>query len=164
MKPTRPFALVAVAVLVAAVSWGVLRVYESRMGELPGVPLSAPLALGFLAAVLGFSALNLRSRLRAQRQRLPGARHVDPLRAARYVVLAKASSVVAALMVGWYAGFGVVLLGDLESDYRRERLLLCGACVVAGVLAVLAAMALERVCRLPDDEDENQNPPAIPAA
>jgi Protein of unknown function (DUF3180) len=160
VRPTRIRLLVTTALLVGVLTWGALRVWDARGSVLPGVPWTAPGALLFLAAVLLFSALSLRARLRAIRERRPGARPVNPLSAARLVVLAKASSVAGAVFVGIYGGYALLLLESLEAGPRRERLVASGLSVLAGILAVAAALFLERVCRVPpvDDEDSGAGP------
>jgi uncharacterized protein DUF3180 len=166
MRPTRVSTLLLVALGVGAVAWAGLRVSESRSGGLPDVPLTAPGTIAFLAAILAGFALSMRSRLRARRERRPDARPVDPLFAARLVVTAKASALVGAGLTGAYAGFVVVLLVELGNDDRRGLLLRTGACVVAGIVLVIAALALERVCRVPGGDDPAQRgetPPAVRA-
>jgi hypothetical protein len=157
VKPTRFSALVGTAVICAVLSFAGVRLWDSY-GALPEVPSSAPLTLFALAVVVAAAAVSLRGRLRAQRERRPGAKAVDPLVAARAVVLAKASSLVGSLFVGVYAGYALYLAGDLEVGPRRSRALVCLACVLAGLLLVAAALFLERVCRIPPSELEEDNP------
>jgi Protein of unknown function (DUF3180) len=166
MRPTRVGTLVLVALVVGALAWAALRVMESRSGGLPEIPLTAPGTIAFLAAILAGFALSIRSRLRARRERRPDARPVDPLLAARLVVTAKASALVGAGLTGAYAGFLVVLLVELGTNDRRGLLLRAGVCVVAGIVLVVAALALERACRVPGGDDPAERggtPPAVRA-
>ncbi|WP_405796030.1 DUF3180 domain-containing protein [Streptomyces sp. NBC_01506] len=147
------FGLFAVA---GVLSWGGTRLWDS-LGTLPSVPLAAPIVLAVIAVVLTATALSLRSRLRAQRERRPGAKGVDPLMAARAVVFGHASALVAALVAGMYGGTGVFLLGYLDIPARRDQAYYAGSSVVAGIAVIAAAFFLERVCKLPDgSDDENQ--------
>jgi hypothetical protein len=83
--------------------------------------------------------------------------------AARAVVFGQASALVAALVAGMYGGTGVFLLEILDIPARRDQAVYAGFSVLAGIGVIAAAMFLERVCKLPEDED--QNPPgAEPAA
>lgn len=135
-------------------SWGAARLWDS-LGTLPSVPLAAPVVLAVIAVVLLATALSIRARLRAQRERRPGAKGVEPLMAARAVVFGQASALVAALVCGMYGGVGVFLLGSLDVPPRRDQAIYAGFAVLAGVAVVAAAVFLERVCKLPEDGDDN---------
>jgi hypothetical protein len=143
-------------------SWAAVRLWNS-VGTLPSVPLAAPIVLALIAAVLMSTALSLRARLKAQRERRPGAKGVDPLMAARAVVFGQASALVAALVAGMYGGTGVVLLELLDIPTRRDQAIYAGFSVLAGIAVIVAALFLERVCKLPEDDDQN-HPGAEPAA
>lgn len=153
MKQLRVGVLVGIAVVAGVLAWGVARMW-SAFGTLPSVPVAAPIVLAVIAAALFATAFSLRSRLRAQREREPDAKGVDPLVAARAVVFGQASALVAALVSGLYGGVGVYLLGQLEVPPRRDQAVYAGLAVVAGVAVVVAALFLERVCKLPDDTDD----------
>lgn len=146
-----------------AVSYVVLRFWD-HLGTIPQVPLSAPITLGVLAAAVLAVALGLRARFAANREaRLraatgkppenPGRRikPIDPLQAARALVLAKASGLVGAIFGGIYGGYGLLLLGRLDVDIYRSRAVVCGFAFGAGVALILAALFLERVLRIPPE-------------
>ena len=105
--------------------------------------------------VLLATALSIRARLKAQRERRPEAKGVDPLMAARAVVFGQASALVAALVAGMYGGTGVFLLESLDIPARRDQAIYAGFSVLAGVAVIAAAIFLERVCKLPEDDDQN---------
>lgn len=113
--------------------------------------------------ILLATALSLRARLKAQRERVPGAKGVDPMMAARAVVFGQASALVTALVAGMYGGTGVFLLEYLDVPARRDQAVYAGFSVVAGIAVIAAAIFLERVCRLPEDEDDD-HPGAATAA
>lgn len=153
MRTLRIRTLAGMFAVAAVLSWAGARLWDT-VGTLPGVPVAAPVVLALIAAALTATALSLRSRLRAQRERRPGAKAVDPLAAARAVVFGQASALVAALVVGMYGGTGLYLvMYDLDMDPRREQAVYAGFAVLAGLAVVAAAMFLERVCRLPEDDD-----------
>ncbi|MGX1242749.1 hypothetical protein RKD46_003853 [Streptomyces pseudovenezuelae] len=101
------------------------------------------------------TALSIRARLKAQRERVPEAKGVDPLMAARAVVFGQASALVAALVSGMYGGTGVFLLEYLDIPARRDQAIYAGFSVLAGIAVIAAAIFLERVCKLPEDDDPN---------
>jgi divalent metal cation (Fe/Co/Zn/Cd) transporter len=142
--------LFAVAVVL---SWAAARLWDT-FGTLPRVPVAAPIVLALIAVALFATALSLRARLKAQRERHPGAKGVDPLAAARAVVFGQASALVAAIVSGLYGGACVFLIMyELDNDPRRQQAIYAGLAVLAGIAVVAAAIFLERVCKLPDDED-----------
>lgn len=157
MKALRIRTLIGLFVVAGVLSWAGAKLWDS-VGTLPSVPVAAPIVLALIAVVLAATALSLRSRLRAQRERRPGAKGVDPLLAARAVVFGQASALVAALVAGMYGGAVVFLIMfELDNQPRREQAIYGGAAVLAGVAVCAAAIFLERVCRLPEDEDDHRN-------
>ncbi|MFJ8312339.1 MULTISPECIES: DUF3180 domain-containing protein [unclassified Streptomyces] len=157
MKQLRLGVLAGLFVIAGVLSWAGARLWDS-VGTLPGVPIAAPIVLGVIAVILLATALSIRSRLRAQRERRPGAKGVEPLMAARAVVFGQASALVAALVCGMYGGTGVYLLSYLDIPARRDQAIYAGFSVVAGIGVIAAALFLERICKLPDDEDDNKAP------
>ncbi|MDT0308966.1 DUF3180 domain-containing protein [Streptomyces sp. DSM 44917] len=149
----------------AGLCWGGAGLWESLGNTPPAVPLLAPVFLGLIAAALLATALSLRARLKAQRERRPGARPVDRMMAARAVVFGQASALVSALVAGGYGGFGIFLLMErMDVASRRDQAIYAGLAVLAGVCVVAAALFLERVCRLPegDGDDDGDGPMRSP--
>ncbi|MYW70287.1 DUF3180 family protein [Streptomyces sp. SID8379] len=152
MKQLRIRTLAGLFVVAGILSWAGARLWNS-IGTLPSVPLAAPIVLAVIAVVLLATALSIRARLRAQRERRPGAKGVDPMMAARALVFGQASALVAALVAGMYGGTGVFLLEELDIPARRDQAIYAGFSVLAGIAVIAAAIFLERVCKLPEDED-----------
>ncbi|MCK1823243.1 DUF3180 domain-containing protein [Streptomyces sp. XM83C] len=155
MKELRIRVLVGVFVVAGVLSWAGARLWNS-LGSLPSVPLAAPIVLALIAVVLLATAVSLRARLKAQRERRPDAKGVDPLMAARAVVFGQSSALVAALVAGMYGGVGVFLLEFLDIPPRRDQAIYAGFSVVAGIAVIAAALFLEHVCKLPEDDDNNK--------
>ncbi|MFD4690984.1 DUF3180 domain-containing protein [Streptomyces sp. NBC_00683] len=155
MKQLRLGLLAGLFAGAGVLSWGAARLWDA-LGTLPSVPLAAPIVLAVIAVVLLATALSIRARLRAQRERRPGAKGVEPLMAARAVVFGQASALVAAVVCGLYGGVGVFLLGSLDVPPRRDQAIYAGFAVLAGVAVVAAAVFLERVCKLPEDGDDSK--------
>ncbi|MFE4261648.1 DUF3180 domain-containing protein [Streptomyces sp. NPDC056883] len=160
MKQLRPAVLAGIFAIAAVLSWAGARLWNAY-GTLPGVPVAAPIVLGAIAVVLLATALSLRSRLKAQRERVPGAKGVEPLMAARAVVFGQASALVAALVAGAYGGVGVFLLTTaMDVPARRDQTWYAGFSVLAGAAVIAAALFLEHVLKLPDDEDPASEAPS----
>ncbi|WP_326598401.1 DUF3180 domain-containing protein [Streptomyces sp. NBC_01803] len=157
MNQLRIATLAGLFAAAAALAWAAAGLWDSLGNTLPAVPLLAPVILGLIAATLLATALSLRVRLRAQRERQPGARPVDRLMAARAVVFGQSSALVSALMAGGYGGFGLFLAMErLDVPNRRDQAIYAGLAVVAGFAVVAAALFLERVCRLPDGDENGE--------
>ncbi|MFE6763881.1 MULTISPECIES: DUF3180 domain-containing protein [unclassified Streptomyces] len=155
MKQLRIGVLAGLFAAAGVLSWGAARLWDS-FGTLPSVPLAAPIVLAVIAVVLLATALSIRSRLRAQRERRPGAKGVEPMMAARALVFAQASALVVALVSGMYGGTAVFLLGSLDIPPRRDQAVYAAFAVLAGIAVIAAALFLEHVCKLPDDKDDNK--------
>ncbi len=155
VKQLRPAILAGIFVVAGVLSWAGARLWNAY-GTLPGVPLAAPIVLGVIAAILLATALSMRSRLKAQRERRPGAKGVEPLMAARAGVFGQAS---APLVAGMYGGVGVFLLTEsLDVPARRDQAWYAGFSVLAGVAVIAAALFLEHVLKLPEDDDTPEAP------
>src|SRR6478735_6513250 len=126
----------------------------TRTGEL--VPRPSLLS-GVLLVAMGGLVLWL---ARPVRRYLQGraTTSLDPLRAARTVVLAQAAALTGSAAAGWYLGQLVVVLTDLSLEANRGRLLPLGALVVAGVALAAAGLVAQRWCRI-DPPDENDEKP-----
>jgi len=150
MRATRIRDLLLLAVLAGVAAYLLVREYY---GSMPGLSWYAPVSLPVLAvaeAVVG-------SGLRARILRKPGARPVEPLVAARSVALAKASSIVGALMIGGWGGLlGYVIPNrDVLAAARSDTIV--GIVGAAGALClVVAALWLEYCCRAPKPPDDEE--------
>lgn len=156
MNQLRISTLLGLFAAAAALSWAGAGLWDSLGNTLPAVPLLAPVTLALIAAVLLATALSLRSRLRALRERRPDAKPLDRLMAARAVVFGQASALVSALVGGFYGGFGLYLVMNmLNVPNRRDQAVYAGLAVLAAVAVVATALFLERVCRLPDGDGDD---------
>ena len=78
---------------------------------------------------------------------------VAPLFVSRMVALAKATSLAAAIIAGFAAGFDIYLAGSLSASVPRQDALTAVITFVAAVLLGCAALYLENSCRVPEDPD-----------
>ncbi|HEX9999493.1 MAG TPA: DUF3180 domain-containing protein [Actinoplanes sp.] len=146
MRPTSVSVLVIAGLAAAALGWLLLSFTYSA---LPDLPWSPALVLAVLALAEGLLAQNTAARI----QRRPGTIPADPLAVARYVALAKASSLVGAI----YAGFSVGLVTWLAmepTDAARDDLPPAVGGLLAAAALIGAAFWLERACRIPKQPDE----------
>ena len=108
-----------------------------------------PLVLAVLAVAEGLLAQNTGARI----QRKPGTPPVEPLAVARYVALAKASSLVGAISAGFSAGL-VAWLAMEPTQAAHDDLRPAVGGLVAALVLVGAALWLERSCRIPERPDK----------
>lgn len=150
MRFTRAGDLVAAGLIAAVVVYLALRLVY---GELPPLPTFAGVTLLVLAVVEAAFGHALRGRIRG----VGGARPPQPLTAARAVALAKASSLLGAIMLGaWLAVLGYVLPESAQVDAARGDIpsAVVGAVCAASLIA--AALWLESCCRTPRDPDDQR--------
>ncbi len=122
----------------------------------PAVAL--PVLLLLLAATVLVLAWPVRRSVRG------GARQrIDPFRALRAATLARASSLVGALLAGVGAG---LLLFQVSRPVSPPvgSVVAMGALVVSAVILVAAALIAEQFCTLPKDPDDRQPDDPTPGA
>ncbi len=81
-------------------------------------------------------------------------RYINPHRAVRYLLLAKASAWVGAVVAGGYLGFASQFVDALDIPLPHDRFVRSLCAAVAALVIVVAGLLLERACRVPDDNDE----------
>jgi len=150
VKPTRISTLVIIAVVCAAAGWLLLR---SVYAKLPPLPWTGVPALLIAAVAEAWTGRDLKARISGRRQ---GLKPVSPLFVTRMVALAKATSVAAAIIAGFTAGFDFYLAGSLNASTPREDALTAVITFVAAVVLACAALYLENSCRVPEDPDAAQ--------
>ena len=144
------------ALLVAALFGGLagwLVVVTANAFDLlpPRIPWSAPIGLVVFAALVGVLAWSTHQRLQVRRERM------EPQRAVAFLVLGKASALAGAAVAGGYLGFALMFLARIDAASPRDRVIRSAVAVVAGVALAIAGLRLERACKVPgldDDEDE----------
>jgi uncharacterized protein DUF3180 len=155
VKPTRVSTLVVVTGACAALGWLLIRlVYQ----QLPPLPWTGAPALLIAAVAEAFAGRDLKARIAGRRGLKPAA----PLFVSRMVALAKASSLAAAIIAGFAAGFDIYLAGSLTASVPREDALTAVVTFVAAVLLACAALYLEYCCRVPGDADGDRPQAAQP--
>jgi len=153
VTPTRVWSLVVIGAGCAAASWLVLRLVYS---DLPPLPWTAVPALLLLAIAESWSGRNLRARLSGRM----GSKPILPIAVARMAALAKASSLSGALISGLTAGFLIYVSGSLDKATPRSDALVAASTLVAAILLVMAALYLERGCRIPADDQDGISRPS----
>jgi hypothetical protein len=152
MQPTRIRMLLAVAVLAAAVGWGVVQVVTGQSGRLVPVPWLAAAAVWLVAAATLAWAISARPRLHGR----PGARPMPPIVAARTAALAMAGSRAGAAVAGLYLGILIGMLPSAGTPTGQATVWSAAGAAVGAVALIAASLWLEHLCRLPIEPDERR--------
>ncbi|HET6503039.1 MAG TPA: DUF3180 domain-containing protein [Amycolatopsis sp.] len=148
MHFTRPRELVVAGLIGLVLAYSA---FKFAYGSLPRLPTLSGISLFGLAVIEIALAISIRARIRDGR--LAGSIGV-----ARAVVLAKASSLLGALMLGGWLGVLAALvpsLGEVTAVAGDVR----SAAVGAGCAVLLLGVALwlEHCCRAPDRDDRDRD-------
>ena len=158
MRPTRVSTLAVVAVVCAALGWLLLRTLYAKLPPLPWTGVPALLIAALTEAWIG---RDLKARINAHRGSgqgtgRPGLKPAAPLFVSRMVALAKATSLAAAIIAGFTAGFDIYLAGSLSASVPRQDALTAAITFVAAVVLACAALYLENCCRVPEDPGRDE--------
>ncbi|XVV04208.1 DUF3180 domain-containing protein [Actinosynnema sp. CA-248983] len=145
MRFTKPRDLLAVGLIAGLLVHLLLRLSYDTLPELPTFA-------GFTLLVIAAADLVLAFSLRARILRKPGAAPVQPLAAARAVALAKASSLLGAIMAGAWAGVLIYVMPvQDEFDAARHDLVSAVVGLVSAAVLISAGLWLEHCCKTPKD-------------
>jgi Protein of unknown function (DUF3180) len=146
-------ALLLVGVLTAAGGY-LIGLAITRDGSLlPRPPWVAGVLLVVMAGLVLWLARPVRRYLEG-RATVP----LDPIQAARTVVLAQAAALTGAAAAGWFVGQLGVVLGDLSLIANQERVLPYALLLLASLALAVAGMVAQHWCRVepPDEPDGSQ--------
>lgn len=149
MKAMRPLVLVIIAVVLAAAGW-LTAIATTRYGlATPVLPASA------LVTMSGIAVITLIMGIRVLRWRNGKKKSMlNPILAARTLILAQACAYVGTVLLGWHAGIMVeqLRIWNLRSDQPILWLaLIMGG---GGLLMVIVGLVVERFCRIPPEDLE----------
>lgn len=151
--------ILIIAVVIGAVVGFVVDTMLTAMGRTTFSPAaSLPTILVLLGAVVVVLAIPI---FRASRGR--SGQRIDPFRALRIAMLAKASSLLGAVAIGFAAGLlGFLLTRPVTPSIGSMGSII--ATLAAGAVLVVAGLVAEQLCtiRKDDDDDTPGNTPAGP--
>lgn len=148
MKRTSPVVLILLVLLGAAVGYGL-----DHLLTISGQPTFVP--SGFLPVVLIILAVVVVVLAWPVRRSMRGGKRVDPFRAIRTATLARASSLLGAMLAGFGAGLGIFLWTRPVSPPVGS---IAGmvVLVVCSMVLVAAALLAEQFCTLPKESDDRE--------
>jgi lysylphosphatidylglycerol synthetase-like protein (DUF2156 family) len=150
IKITPPRALAVAALFGALAGWLVVAAANSFDLVAPQVPWTAPVGLFLIAALVGVIAYSTHQRIHVRRQR------IEPQRAVAFLVLGKASALAGALVAGGYLTYALMFITRLDAAAPRDRVIKSAVAAVAGIVLAVAGLLLERACRVPKSDDEEE--------
>ncbi|WP_426005179.1 DUF3180 domain-containing protein [Paenarthrobacter sp. NyZ202] len=149
MKAMRPLTLVIIAVLAAGLALLATAATNRYSMATPVLPVSALVTMGVIAVltlVMGIRVLRWRN---GKKKTL-----LNPIMAARTLILAQACAYAGTLLLGWHAGIALDLLriGTLRSGegILWNTLVMGGG----GVVMLVVGLVVERFCRIPPEDFE----------
>lgn len=141
-----------VLVVLALVGAGAGFLVDQVLTAMGRVTFTPSLLLPVLLLIVGAAALALAWPVR--RSVRTGVR-IDPFRATRAVTLARASSLLGAIMAGFGAGLLVFLLSR-PIDPQVGSTVAMIALIASAVVLVIASLIAEQFCTLPKDPDDSE--------
>ncbi|MEJ7629377.1 MAG: DUF3180 domain-containing protein [Nocardioidaceae bacterium] len=146
--PTHVRALFALFLVGGVLGYAFARITITLNGVAPQVQWTSVvvlLAAGTIVLVLANSTYRTLHRDR---------RRMDAHRAVRFLLLAKASALVGAIVAGGYLGFAFNFVDQLDVRLPQERVIRSVSAAIAAVILTVGGLLLERACRVPRDKDE----------
>jgi uncharacterized protein DUF3180 len=143
VRPTSIRLLLLAALVTGLVTYAVLAALYVHLST--ALPRSAPLSV----LVAGLLEVILSNSVRARLSRRAGARPIAPLTVARLAALGRASSAVAAVVLGLWAGvLATTLPKGSDPPVAGADSITAGLGLVAALVLLAGALLLERACRI----------------
>lgn len=153
MRTIRYRWLAVIAVVFGIAGWQVNAWATSNGFPAPVLGYTALLTLAFIVGFTLFLGLRVRRWRDGNRER-----PLDPIAAARTLVLAQATAYAGALLLGWHGGIFLDQLGLWEMRPNHAPTWASLAMSVGGMIMIAAGLVVERFCKLPpEDNDGGEN-------
>jgi uncharacterized membrane protein len=118
----------------------------------PEVPWTAPIGVVLVTAMVGALAYSTYQRIQVRRER------VEPNRAVAFLVLGKASALAGAVVVGGYLAYALLFVSRWDAVAPRDRVIRSAVTVLAGAALCGVGLLLERACKVPREDDDDDKP------
>lgn len=130
----------------------VFRAVEAVAGTPPTLPPTMPLLLAVTAMVVIVLARHTWRKVHRENA------WVEASRGLRLLALGKAAVALGAVLGGLQLGILILLVPRLAVEVNGQRALVSGVGAAICVVLVVAGLALQRACRVPDDEADAPTP------
>ena len=154
MKPISPLRLLLIGVILAVAGWSATVVTSRYSMATPVLPATALATMGVIVAItliLGIRVLRWRNSLKDSTKKKTV---LDPLLAARTLVLAQACAYAGTVLLGWHVGIFLdqLRIWSLRSDQGITWLAL--AMAGGGLVMIVVGLLVERFCRIPPEDGD----------
>lgn len=156
MKPISPLRLLLIGVVLAVAGWSATVVTSRYSMATPVLPATALATMGVIVAItliLGIRVLRWRNSLKDSSKKKTA---LDPLLAARTLVLAQACAYAGTVLLGWHVGIFLdqLRIWSLRSDQGITWLAL--AMAGGGLVMIVVGLVVERFCRIPPEDGDTK--------
>jgi hypothetical protein len=156
MKPISPLRLLLIGVVLAVAGWSATVVTSRYSMATPVLPATALATMGVIVAItliLGIRVLRWRNSLKDSTKKKTA---LDPLLAARTLVLAQACAYAGTVLLGWHVGIFLdqLRIWSLRSDQGITWLAL--AMAGGGLVMIVVGLVVERFCRIPPEDSDTK--------
>ena len=165
MKPINPLRLLLIGFILAVAGWSATVVTSRFSMSTPVLPATALATMGVIVAItliLGIRVLKWRNSLNgtgAETGTKNGTRKrpvLDPLLAARTLVLAQACAYAGTVLLGWHVGIFLdqLRIWSLRSNQGITWLAL--AMAGGGLVMIVVGLLVERFCKIPPEDGDTK--------
>ncbi len=156
MKPISPLRLLVIGIILAVAGWSATVVTSRYSMATPVLPATALATMGVIVAItliLGIRVLRWRNSLKDSSKKKTV---LDPLLAARTLVLAQACAYAGTVLLGWHVGIFLdqLRIWSLRSDQGITWLAL--AMAGGGLVMIVVGLLVERFCRIPPEDGDTK--------
>ncbi|MDE8668523.1 DUF3180 domain-containing protein [Pseudarthrobacter sp. H3Y2-7] len=150
MKPISPGRLLLIGVALTVVGWSATVVttrYSLATPVLPVTALATMAVIVVITLILGIRVLRWRNSTKRKKA-------LDPILAARTLVLAQACAYAGTVLLGWHVG---IFLDQLRIwNLRSDQGITWVAIAVAGggLVMIVVGLLVERFCRIPPEDTD----------
>lgn len=150
MKPINPLRLLLIGVVLTVAGWSTTVVTTRYSMATPVLPATALATMGVIVAitlVLGIRVLRWRNSTKRKKA-------LDPILAARTLVLAQACAYAGTVLLGWHVG---IFLDQLRIwNLRSDQGITWVAIAIAGggLVMIVVGLLVERFCKIPPEDTD----------
>ncbi|WP_248763179.1 DUF3180 domain-containing protein [Pseudarthrobacter sp. SSS035] len=150
MKPINPVRLLLIGLVLTVAGWSTTVVTTRYSMATPVLPATALATMGVIVAitlVLGIRVLRWRNSTKRKKA-------LDPILAARTLVLAQACAYAGTVLLGWHVG---IFLDQLRIwNLRSDQAITWVAVAIAagGLVMIVVGLLVERFCKIPPEDSD----------
>ena len=154
MKPINPLRLLLIGLILTIAGWAATALTNRYGMATPVLPATALATMGVIVAItliLGIRVLRWRN---SNRDSTKKKTVLNPILAARTLVLAQACAYAGTVLLGWHAGIFLdqLRVWSLRSDQGITWLALAQA--GGGLVMIVVGLVVERFCKVPPEDGE----------